>query len=72
MCANPVQSGPMDATKHSNLPYFLRMRGSVMPKMILPMVFVAGWATMITVISKTTHNRECEAILKQGEFTDAS
>ena len=48
----------MDATKHSNLPYFLRMRGSVMPKMVLPILFVAGWATMIVTISKFKHDRE--------------
>jgi hypothetical protein len=52
----------MDATKHSNMPYFLRMRGSVMPKMVLPILFVAGWATMIVTISKLKHNREWQVL----------
>ncbi|KAH8766413.1 Bestrophin, RFP-TM, chloride channel-domain-containing protein [Hyaloscypha sp. PMI_1271] len=44
--------GPRDMDAHSKLPYFLRMHGSVMPRMILPLFFVGGWATCITCISK--------------------
>ncbi|KAJ4518052.1 hypothetical protein HRR80_003875 [Exophiala dermatitidis] len=44
--------GPRDMNHHSKWPYFLRLHGSVLPKMILPLTFVAAWATAITCISK--------------------
>ena len=44
--------GPRDLYKHSKWPFFLRLHGSVVPKMILPLFVVAGWATTITCISK--------------------
>ncbi|PMD59542.1 UPF0187-domain-containing protein [Hyaloscypha bicolor E] len=44
--------GPRDMDAHSKLPYFLRLHGSVMPRMILPLFLVGGWATCITCISK--------------------
>ena len=43
-------TGPRDLDKHSKLPYFMRMHGSVMPKMILPLLFIGCWATAITLI----------------------
>lgn len=42
----------MDPNIYSPLPYFMRVRGSVLPKMILPLFFIAGWSTMITCITK--------------------
>lgn len=42
--------GPRDMTKHSKLPAFLRMHGSILPKMIVPLIFVASWATAITLV----------------------
>lgn len=47
-----TQSGPLDPTLHSRLPHFLRMHGSILPVMILPLLFVAVWATTITVASQ--------------------
>lgn len=44
--------------KHSKWPVFMRMHGSVMPKMILPLLLVAAWSTAITCISRFGHNRE--------------
>ena len=49
---NSEQVGPRDLDAHSKLPYFLRLHGSVLPRMILPLFFVGGWATCITCISK--------------------
>ena len=43
---------PRDIGKHSKLPYFLRMHGSITPRMIVPLVFVGFWATLITCISE--------------------
>ncbi|PWY85768.1 UPF0187 domain membrane protein [Aspergillus sclerotioniger CBS 115572] len=48
--------GPRDLDRHSKWPIFLRMHGSIMPKMILPLAFVAAWATLITCIAKFVHN----------------
>lgn len=39
----------MDA--HSKIPYFLRLHGSVTPRMILPLLLIACWSTLITCIS---------------------
>ncbi|CAG8953027.1 hypothetical protein HYFRA_00003220 [Hymenoscyphus fraxineus] len=44
--------GPRDLDRHSKLPYFLRMHGSVLPQMILPLTFAGGWATLVTCISE--------------------
>jgi putative membrane protein len=33
------------------------MHGSVTPDMVLPLLFVAAWATTITLISKFVHDR---------------
>jgi len=48
-------AGPRDMQKHSKLPYFMRVHGSVTPKMILPLTFVGAWATAITCISTYVH-----------------
>ncbi|KAF6218726.1 hypothetical protein HO133_005268 [Letharia lupina] len=45
-------SKPLDIEKHRKMPYFLRMRGSITPRMIVPLVFVAIWSTIITCISQ--------------------
>ncbi|KAE8387952.1 Bestrophin, RFP-TM, chloride channel-domain-containing protein [Aspergillus alliaceus] len=55
--------GPRDLDKHSKWPTFLRMHGSVLPKMILPLCFVAVWATLITLISKFVHKLGINNIL---------
>ena len=38
--------------KHSKWPLFLQMHGSILPKMIVPLILVGGWATMITALSE--------------------
>ncbi|KAF9694020.1 hypothetical protein EKO04_007956 [Ascochyta lentis] len=43
--------GPRDMAKHSKWPFFLRMHGSVLPKMIIPLLVVTLWSTAITIIS---------------------
>ena len=44
--------GPRDLEKHSKLPYWLRLSGSVTPRLIVPMIFVTCWSTAITCISQ--------------------
>lgn len=36
----------------------MRMHGSVLPQMILPLLLVGGWATLITCVSHFYHNRK--------------
>lgn len=44
--------------RHSRWPVFLQMHGSILPEMILPLTFVAGWATLITCISRFVTSRK--------------
>ncbi|KAF2196356.1 UPF0187-domain-containing protein [Delitschia confertaspora ATCC 74209] len=55
--------GPLDVSRHSKWPFFLRMHGSVLPKMILPLFFVAAWATAITLISEKAHKLVVSSLL---------
>lgn len=55
--------GPIDIDKHSKWPFFLRIHGSVLPKMIVPLLMVGGWATLITCISQLVHPLEIESTL---------
>lgn len=41
----------------------MRMHGSILPKMILPLLSVAAWATLITCISKYVHNLGINSVL---------
>lgn len=51
------QSGPLDPSRHSKLPCFMRLHGSILPKMIMPVLVVGIWATSVTLISK--HIKDC-------------
>ncbi|KAK7992574.1 hypothetical protein PG988_001368, partial [Apiospora saccharicola] len=44
-------SGPRDLQKHSKWPLFLQMHGSILPKMVVPLLWVAAWSTIITWLS---------------------
>ena len=55
--------GPIDIDKHSKWPFFLRVHGSILPKMIVPLLFVGAWATAITCISQLVHPLEIESTL---------
>lgn len=56
-------TGPRDITKHSKWPLFLQMHGSIFPKLILPLIFVAAWATAITTISKLVNPIKVNSVL---------
>ncbi|KAH7009137.1 Bestrophin, RFP-TM, chloride channel-domain-containing protein [Microdochium trichocladiopsis] len=43
---------PYDIQKHSKWPLFLQLRGSILPKLIVPVTFIALWATGITWVHK--------------------
>ncbi|OJJ48882.1 hypothetical protein ASPZODRAFT_1338687 [Penicilliopsis zonata CBS 506.65] len=55
--------GPRDLDRHSKWPMFMRMHGSVLPEMILPLIIVAIWSTLITCISKYIHDLGINSIL---------
>ncbi|KAH7329466.1 Bestrophin, RFP-TM, chloride channel-domain-containing protein [Stachybotrys elegans] len=48
-------TGPRDMAKHSKWPFFMQMHGSIIPKMIMPLLFVAAWSTVITYIHMEVH-----------------
>lgn len=48
-------AGPRDMNRHSKVPFFMRVHGSIVPKMILPLLFVGVWSTAITLIHKKVH-----------------
>jgi len=47
-------TGPRDIQKHSKWPLFLQLHGSILPKMILPLLAVAAWASWITCVHMLT------------------
>ncbi|KAJ5462881.1 hypothetical protein N7475_007825 [Penicillium sp. IBT 31633x] len=55
--------GPRDMDKHSKWPIMMRMHGSVMPKMIMPIMTVAIWSTAVTVFSEYVHDLGINNIL---------
>lgn len=55
--------GPRDPYRHSKLPFFLRMHGSILPKMIVPLFFVGCWATAITCISQLVCSLKIQSVL---------
>lgn len=56
-------TGPRDLARHSKWPVFLQMHGSILPKMIMPLLVVGAWATAVTVVSETTHNLGVNSVL---------
>ena len=42
---------PYDNDRHTKLPDFMRMHGSITPRMLVPLTVVAVWSTLITLIS---------------------
>jgi ion channel-forming bestrophin family protein len=55
--------GPRDIYRHSKWPYFLRLNGSVLPKMLLPLTMVASWAVLITCVSKFVYDLGIDSVL---------
>ena len=55
--------GPRDIYAHSKWPYFLRMHGSILPRMIIPLTFIGCWTTAITCISMLLHDLKIQSTL---------
>lgn len=43
-------AGPRDIAKHSKWPLFMQMHGSIVPKLLVPIFFLACWTTCVTCI----------------------
>lgn len=57
-------AGPRDMDKHSKWPLFLQMHGSILPKMLVPLICMAAWSTCITLIyEKVSKNIGVNSIL---------
>lgn len=56
-------TGPRDIGKHSKWPLFLQMHGSILPKMILPLLLIGAWSTAITVISMKVYMLSVDSVL---------
>lgn len=54
---------PQDLEKHSKLPYFLRMSGSIAPRLIVPLLVTGLWATLITCISQFVYGLVVSSLL---------
>ena len=55
--------GPYDVYKHSKWPTFMRLQGSVLPKMIVPLALVGGWATAVSCICQYGHSLAINSVL---------
>ncbi|KOS21762.1 UPF0187 protein [Escovopsis weberi] len=55
--------GPRDLSRHTKWPLLMQMHGSILPKMIIPLLLVGAWATCITLISKKVHPLEVNSVL---------
>ncbi|KAK1249751.1 hypothetical protein MKX08_009754 [Trichoderma sp. CBMAI-0020] len=56
-------AGPRDMSKHSKWPLFMQMHGSIMPKMIVPLIWMSLWSTFITLIHEKVHKIGVNSIL---------
>ncbi|KAF8250434.1 UPF0187-domain-containing protein [Wilcoxina mikolae CBS 423.85] len=56
-------SGPLDPAKHSKFPFFMRLHGSILPKLLVPIAFVAAWSAGIVVISEYGHSLAVDPLL---------
>lgn len=55
--------GPRDVHRHSKWPVSMRLHGSILPKMIVPLSLVAAWATLIVCISQLVQTLEVNSVL---------
>lgn len=55
--------GPRDIRRFSRWPYCIRLYGSVLPKMVVPLFGVGLWATTITCICQLVHDLSINSIL---------
>lgn len=55
--------GPRDIKQFSRVPLCLRLYGSVLPKMIFPLIFVGFWSAAITIVCEHVYSIAIDSIL---------
>ncbi|RDA92022.1 hypothetical protein CP533_0991 [Ophiocordyceps camponoti-saundersi (nom. inval.)] len=60
---NDYFTGPRDMARHSRWPLILRLHGSIMPKLILPVSLISIWSAAITIISIKLHYLGVHSVL---------
>ncbi|KAM0425716.1 hypothetical protein ACHAPT_008963 [Fusarium lateritium] len=56
-------TGPRNLQRHSKWPLIMQLHGSIIPKLIMPLLLIAGWATAITAISEKVHSLQVSSVL---------
>ncbi|KAL0941480.1 uncharacterized protein CTRU02_204243 [Colletotrichum truncatum] len=56
-------TGPRDILKHSKWPLFMQMHGSILPKMIVPLLWMCLWSACITVIHMKRTTMAVDSVL---------
>ncbi|KAI5465385.1 Bestrophin, RFP-TM, chloride channel-domain-containing protein [Mariannaea sp. PMI_226] len=56
-------TGPRDIAKHSKWPLIMQMHGSIIPKLLLPVLMVGAWATLITALHQKVHHIAVDSVL---------
>lgn len=56
-------TGPRNIGKHSKWPLIMQMHGSIIPKLIVPLLLISGWASAITAISMRVHSLSVNSVL---------
>ncbi|OLN92099.1 UPF0187 protein [Colletotrichum chlorophyti] len=56
-------TGPRDILKHSKWPLFMQMHGSILPKMIVPLIWMSMWSAAITCIDKFRTTMGVDSVL---------
>ncbi|KAF9878704.1 upf0187 domain membrane protein [Colletotrichum karsti] len=56
-------TGPRDILKHSKWPLFMQMHGSILPKMIVPLLWMCLWSACITCIHMLKTKMAVDSVL---------
>lgn len=56
-------TGPRDIGKHSKWPLIMQMHGSIIPKLIVPLLMIGAWSTAITVVYMKTKKLGVNSVL---------
>ncbi|TDZ17498.1 UPF0187 protein [Colletotrichum sidae] len=56
-------TGPRDILKHSKWPLFMQMHGSILPKMIVPLLWMCLWSACITCVHMLKTRMAVDSVL---------
>ncbi|KAF6834849.1 upf0187 domain membrane protein [Colletotrichum musicola] len=56
-------TGPRDILKHSKWPLFMQMHGSILPKMIVPLLWMCLWSSCITLVHMLKTKMAVDSVL---------